>query len=218
MRTKKNIVIGVLCIALVFMGLGYSLYSSTLNLSGTATSSGTFDVKITNYVLDTTKTTAGSTDTTAAITNNYAVTEQNLSATFSEPGDYITWNITVTNRGTIAATITVNTTENANGAYKLKCTVTEGTTLAPSATTTFPCEMSFDKNHELTAEQFAQLPKGTNVNMQVSVSAVQSANYEAPESEEPFEIPDYIVNNDGVLLYSNIKTGRLPLLSISKFT
>ena len=182
MKNKKVIVIGLLCLALIFMGIGFALFSTNLNLSGTATASGTFDVKITNVELDSTKKTSGATNTTAAIPNNYAVTEQTLSATFSEPGDYITWNITVTNRGTIEAAITVdvNMLNDANGAYKLICDVEEGTTLAPGATTTFPCEMSFDKNHELTAQEFAQLPKGVDVTMTVSVTAVQKANYVAP--------------------------------------
>ena len=186
MKSRKNYVIGVLCMALVFMGLGYSLYSSNLNLSGTATTSGTFDVKITNVVLDTTKKTSGATDTTAAVTANYAVTEQTLSATFSEPGDYITWNITATNRGTIEAAITVdvNMLNDANGAYKLECDVVEGITLAPGATTTFPCEMSFDKNFELTAQQFAALPKGAPVNMRIRLAALQKANYVAPAPQE----------------------------------
>ena len=204
MKAKKNMMIGILCIALVFMGLGYSLYSSTLNLSGTATASGTFDVKITNVELDEIHTTAGTTNQTPDVGANYAVTETTLTAKFSEPGDYITWDITVTNRGSIEAAITVNTKQDTDGPYKLSCNAVEGTVLAPNQTTTFPCEMSFDKDRSLTAEQFAQLSKGTPVNMTVSVTAVQSTNYEAPD--EPFEIPDYIINNDGVLLYSNIKT------------
>ena len=182
MNSKKKLVIGVLCIALVFIGIGFAAFSTSLNLSGTAISSGFFDVKITNYVLDTTKKTSGATDTTAAITNNHAVTEQTLSATFNEPGDYITWTLTVTNRGTIAATFTVEAEpqEATSGAYKLSCNAAEGTPLAPSATTTFQCEMSFDKNRTLTAQEFATLPKGTNITMTVHVIAVQSSNYVTP--------------------------------------
>ena len=196
---NKKMIIGVLCIALVFMGIGFALFSTSLNLNGTATSSGTFDVKITNVVLDTTKKTEGATDTTAAITNNYAVTEQNLSATFSEPGDYITWTLTVTNRGSISATFTVEAEPQTatNGAYGLVCDSEEGTVLAPSATTAFQCEMSFDKNHDLTSEQFAQIPKGTNVTMTVHVTAVQSSEYEAPAVPEA---QHFIVDSNGYLL------------------
>ena len=182
MKNNKKMIIGVLCIALVFMGIGFAAFTTSLNLSGTATASGFFDVKITNYVLDTTKKTSGATDTTAAITNNYAVTEQTLSATFSEPGDYITWTLTVTNRGTISATFTVEAEPQTatNGAYGLVCDSEEGTVLAPSQSTTFQCEMSFDKNHNLTAQEFAALPKGTDVTMTVHVTAVQSSNYVSP--------------------------------------
>ena len=182
---NKKMTIGVLCIALVFMGIGFALLQASLNITGTATSSGTFDVKITNVALDTTKKTAGALDTTEAPGANYAVTEQTLSATFSEPGDYITWTLTVTNRGTIEAAFTLDAEpqEDINGAYKLSCNAEEGTILAPSATTTFQCEMSFDKNRTLTAQEFAQLPKGTNVTMTVSVTAVQSSEYVAPIPE-----------------------------------
>ena len=68
MRNKKNMVIGLLCVALVFMGIGYSIFNSTLNISGTATSSGSFDVKITNVVLKEKSTKV--TDTTEYKANN----------------------------------------------------------------------------------------------------------------------------------------------------
>ena len=51
MRNKKNMVIGLLCVALVFMGIGYSLLQSTLNISGTAKSTGSFNVQITNITM-----------------------------------------------------------------------------------------------------------------------------------------------------------------------
>ena len=179
---NKKIIIGVLCLALVFMGIGFAAFTTSLNLSGTATSSGTFDVKITNVVLDSTKTTSGVTDNTEIPGNNYAVTTQYLSAEFSEPGQYITWTLTVTNRGTIAAKFTVeaNPQVDTDGPYKLSCNAAEGTSLAPSASTTFQCEMSFDKNHELTSQEYASLTKGVDVTMEVSVTAVQSSNYVAP--------------------------------------
>ncbi len=211
MKNKKKTIIGILCIALVFMGIGYSLFSSTLNLSGTATANGTFDVKITNVLYDSDRSSLEPVKNNATVVSPYTAqvnpfgdpsTSATLTATFNEPGEAAIWDVTVTNRGTIEAAITVETSPqvDTNGAYKLSCNAREGTTLAPSASTTFKCEMSFDKDHQLTSEQFSQLPKGTPVTMTVTVTAVQKANYEAPS----FEMPDYIISNDGVLLYSSI--------------
>ena len=202
-RNGKGKLIGILCIALVFMGIGFAALQTNLNITGTATSSGTFDVKITNVEVDNSKTTAGVTDNTPPPGNNYAVTEQTLIATFSEPGDYITYDITVTNRGSIAAAITVETNPqvNTSGAFKLQCNAREGTTLAANGgNTTFQCRMSFDEGFNLESiENISQ------ASMTVSIKAVQSSEYEAPS----FEIPDYIISNDGVLLYSNIKTATV---------
>ena len=174
MRNKK-VIIGVLCLALVFMGIGFAAFSTSLNLNGTATASGAFDVKITNVTQNSKST--GTVNTTLAVGNDYSVTEQNLSAVFSEPGDYIIWDITVTNKGTINAMFSVGVypQTSTSGAFEMKCNATEGRALAPSASTTFQCEMSFDKNHQLSSiENIAQ------GNMQIVITAVQGSGYESP--------------------------------------
>ena len=44
-RKKKNIIIGALCSLLVFMGIGYTILSQTLNISGIANMKDNIDAK-----------------------------------------------------------------------------------------------------------------------------------------------------------------------------
>ena len=174
MRNKKNMVIGLLCVALVFMGIGYSIFNSTLNISGTATSSGSFDVKITNVVLKEKSTKV--TDTTEYKANNDYGTVANLSATFNEPTDYITYTITVSNLGSIDALISVTTnpqTDEKNN-FKMSCDAVNRTELpARTGTTEFDCTMIFDEGKNLTT-----ITGEENASLTVTVDAVQKSTYQ----------------------------------------
>ena len=51
-RSKKNRMIIFLCVALVFMGVGYAALQSNLSISGSASASGSINVQITNVEED----------------------------------------------------------------------------------------------------------------------------------------------------------------------
>ena len=47
-KNKKQVIIGSLCAAILFMVVGYTAFSNILNIKGTTNISSNWDVKITN--------------------------------------------------------------------------------------------------------------------------------------------------------------------------
>ena len=174
MRNKKNMVIGLLCVALVFMGIGYSIFNATLNISGTARASGSFDVEITSVTMKSKS--SGVTDTMAS--PGYSAHEANLSATFNEPGEYITYTIEVSNLGSIDAVI--NAAVNGTGAndeyFDMTCDLTQPRDLLVNGVTEFDCTITYDEDFEVTA---STIPS-TIASMTVTVEAEQKTTSTPP--------------------------------------
>lgn len=98
-RKGKNIIIGLLCATIVFMGIGFAALSSVLTINGTANIASTWNVKITNITVQDT------TGKAEAGTPTYNATSANFTTTLNEPGDSVTYEVTVTNGGTIDAVL-----------------------------------------------------------------------------------------------------------------
>lgn len=98
-RNKKNLIIGLLCTLLLFMGTGYTIMMQKLTVSGTAKVKGIWDVHISSIDVASKK----------GMAKNNGSSFENLKATFvSEmfaPGDYIEYSITVKNAGNIDAVL-----------------------------------------------------------------------------------------------------------------
>jgi len=131
---KTKIIVG----AFVLIGLAsiaYAAFAQVLNISGTGTSSGDWSVKITSI----TQTSA------TGVTENSAPSFTDTSATFdvnlAYPGATATYQVTVTNAGTIPAVLTsVDGVTAANAAAPAYITygltgVNNGTTLAANGGT-----------------------------------------------------------------------------------
>lgn len=98
-RKSKNLVIGLLCAIIGLMGIGFAALYSTLNISGSASLSNTWNVQITNIeVLDASTNAIAGEPTFNATTANFA-------ATLGEPGASVSYKITVTNSGSIDAVL-----------------------------------------------------------------------------------------------------------------
>ena len=97
-KNNKSILIGGLLAVVVIMAVGYAAFASSLKISGTSNISTTWDVEITDI-------------TTSNKVGSASVKEQptfeKLTATFStnlvSPGDSITYNIKVENKGSLDA-------------------------------------------------------------------------------------------------------------------
>lgn len=99
-RKSKNIVIGLLCAVIVLMGIGFASIFSDLEIKGGTSLSNTWNVQITNIEAVDTKGKANpGTPTRTATTANF-------NATLEEPGDAVTYEVTVTNNGSINAVLT----------------------------------------------------------------------------------------------------------------
>ncbi len=97
MKNTKNIIIVALLIAVLIMAVGYSAFASELSFNGNAEITGEWDVKITNIEIK--EASVGTDPGTPKYTNTSATFDAKL----EKPGDKITYEITITNAGTIDA-------------------------------------------------------------------------------------------------------------------
>ena len=191
---KKSVVIGILCIALVFMGIGYSILSSTLNITGTAKASGSFNVQITNVTMK--DKSSGATDQTEYPGYSQDGTTANLIVDFNEPGDYITYTIEVSNLGTIDAIVkaAVKGAGTNDEYFDMTCKLNQPRELLVGKKTTFDCIISYDKDSTMLVDS------NIRANMFVIVEAVQKSSSNIVVQD--FE-PLFLINSDGAIIGYN---------------
>ena len=95
---RRKIIIFSLIGILFLMAVGYSAFQTKLNISSTSNITSKWDVRITNVKV---KETSGLAENVYDPT--YTKLEANMEANFYEPGDYITYTVTVSNQGTLDA-------------------------------------------------------------------------------------------------------------------
>lgn len=98
-KKTRNIVIIVAILLVAGMAVAYAAVSQTLSINGTARVTGNVGVVITG-ISETGNFTAGGKDTTAS---SYSNTTATFDATLSEPGETVTYIVTVENKGNVAA-------------------------------------------------------------------------------------------------------------------
>lgn len=137
MKTKKDKRYHVMSLLLVIMGLaaGYALFSETLNISGTAETTGTWDVEFSSATVDPSTTTAGATAVISGDKNTLTLNVPSL----EKPTSFALYNVVVRNNGNIGAELlSVNLTGNTDPDIKLTYpTFPTGTVLAAGATYAF---------------------------------------------------------------------------------
>ena len=140
---KKNLIIGGLLAVVVIMAVGYAAFASSLKISGTSNISTTWDVEITDI-------------TTSNKVGSASVKEQptfeKLTATFStnlvSPGDSITYNIKVENKGSLDAKLNKITLKKDNNPAILFETsgIKEGDVLKQGAYTTLSVKVTYSNS------------------------------------------------------------------------
>jgi uncharacterized repeat protein (TIGR01451 family) len=138
----------ILVIALVVVGLvsvGYAAYTQTLAINGTGTANASWNVKITNIVR------ASATGVTDATAPSYTDTSATFNANLAYPGATATYNVTVTNGGSIPAKLNSITDLTATNAaaptyitYAVSGVTAGTTTLAAGATNTVQVTVTWD--------------------------------------------------------------------------
>ena len=143
MKNTKNFIIGTLLIVILAMAIGYSTFASQLTLNGTAEIVDEWDVKITGvepqYVSE-------NCDSGNPQFTNSTVT---FDAKLSKPGDYVTYLITITNAGTIDATLDkIAFTPEESGSPAIIYKTSEPETLLPAGhQTSFLVMVRYDEDY-----------------------------------------------------------------------
>lgn len=143
MKDKKNIIIGALLFAVVAMSVGYAAFATTLNINGTATIAGDWDVEITGITSEFVGTASDKT------TPAYTATTATFDAKLMAPGDTATYTVTVENKGTIKAKLdSITLTPQADGSdaiiYTVKSQPAANDVLKAGDSTTVVVEAKYD--------------------------------------------------------------------------
>ena len=107
MRKKKNYLIIALIVILLALAVGYAAFSQTLQISGTATANGQWEVIFSNASISPTG--HGS----EPVVSNDTITVEDL--TLGYPGDGCTLTVDIKNNGNLAAKLTSLTVYNEDG-------------------------------------------------------------------------------------------------------
>ena len=146
-RKQRTIMLGVLCCMLVFMGIGYSIFSTELNIGGTTTATNTWSILIESITPIENQTGA---ESKSATVDDVTKTGVSFSAQFQGPGDYIEYDVVVTNKGSIDArleTITNTITpESDAGLFEFTNNLVQGEGLKAGASRTFRVKVLFKPN------------------------------------------------------------------------
>ena len=191
-RKKRNIIIGTLCFLLVFMGIGYSILSQTLNISGIANMKGTWDIKITDI--------SEASRTGKADPGTPTISSSGVSASFEAnlwmPGDSITYNVTVKNNGNIDAALKelVPSVENGVQQVKFSNNAVQGKVLRQKESYTFQVSVVFDEDAtEIPLDSKTNPPKYT-----ISLTFVQyTGNSLYTPTNETTDNSCFVINTAG---------------------
>ena len=140
---KKTIISIVLCLAAVFMAVGYSILSTNLKITGGANITSTWDVRITGITNNNASGSAYNLEE-PSFTNNKA----KFRVALVDPGDSMTYTITIENKGTITAVLNnLDITTSGTDAIIYEVTgVSEGDTLAAGETVNVFVVARYDSN------------------------------------------------------------------------
>jgi uncharacterized repeat protein (TIGR01451 family) len=160
MKNGKNILIGALLVTIMIMSVGYASFATNLDINGTATIAGEWDVEITNI------TSSFSGTASNASTPLYTKTTATFDAQLMAPGDTATYTITVANKGNIAAKLNaIALTPQTDGSdaiiYTIKQQPSAGDILAPNGTTTVVIEVKYDSSVTETPSVLTKTITGT---------------------------------------------------------
>lgn len=125
------------------MAIAYAAFSQTLNITGSTIIDSNWDIKITNV---TTKNIIG--DATKAIEPVVSDTAVTFKTNLVQPGDSMTYSVTITNAGTIDAKVdSIEMTKSQNPAIVFSETgVNENDLLKAGETQTFDVTVSYNTN------------------------------------------------------------------------
>ena len=166
-RDKRNFIIIALCAILVIMGVGYAAFSSLLTINGTANITNSWCVGFDQTKTDTYEVKKGvSTGEAPTGTMTYSGTacetnyipNASLTAAFHQPGDQITYTLTIKNKSSVTAdiksilvdneSVSTNTTKRKGNIIYI-INMPADTTLSPNEETTMTVVAKFQNDTDI---------------------------------------------------------------------
>lgn len=143
MKNKKNVIIISMVAMIAVMIVGYAAFSASLKINGLANIESNWNILFTN--IEIVEKTSGATETLLPEATGTSAT---FSVNLKLPGDYIEYEITVENRGTLGAIVeSINASETGNDAFTFEITnIAKGDRLAKESSTTFNVKVTFDED------------------------------------------------------------------------
>ena len=174
--------------------------NATLNIDGTATAINTWDVRMTNIEV-VNKTDGASNNEELTKINDDGVTAI-FRSDFTKPGDYITYEVTVENRGSIDAilediSITLNAAEQDKDLFNITDTRSSSELLEAGTSTTFTIKVEFRSDAD-------RMPSS---DIEYTVKVDYSQQTEIPSEGETEEDWTFKVNSDGLITAYNYEKG-----------
>ena len=169
-RQKRNVIIISLCGVLLLMVVGYAAFATQLNINGTTSITSNWDIKITDIKQNTQE---------GAATDEGSQVVDDLTATFKvnlvSPGDYITYDVTIENKGTIDAELNKIILPQLNNEAILITTsgLTAGDELLADHSATLTVKIEY--NPEVTKQ-----PENKTASFEMKLDYVQKNKSEAP--------------------------------------
>ena len=203
MENNKKIIITVLSVLVVAMAVGYALLAQELTINGRASIDSTWKVEITNIQ---SKDVVG--DAVNKTDPSYTATTANFSVGFTQPGDSITYDITVTNKGTLDAvveSITVNKGDNPAITYTTSGLKRGDKIAKNNGTNTLTVKVDYDSN--VTSQ-----PISTTNDITVTINYQQDLG-------QVIVYDNYSVGNSGRVYHGDIHSAHVgvrPVINLLK--
>lgn len=163
MHSTKNVLIGSLVLVILAMAVGYAALVQTLNINGTAQITSNWSIAFSS-ITDGTAVGGATNNTSPQIVGTTASFDINLVS----PGDSMTYNIIVSNTGTLDAVLdTIVVTDSGSSAIIYTVTgVSQGTLLLAGSTNTVTVKAEYDSS--VTSQ-----PTTTSKTLSVTLNYVQ---------------------------------------------
>ncbi len=192
---------------LVFMGIGYATLSQVLNIGTTAKVTGSWKI----YISSATVEERSDADMNGTEIRDNKTTDISLNVSFKKPSDYITYDITVENAGTIDAKleeITMTPPSNVIDGTEEKMFLMEtknlvkGSVLKAGETTTFQMTLRFNEKATTLPSVDEEFTFGLKLNyVQLDSADVDTSG--TGGGTTPAETPNYTVTDEGLLIGFN---------------
>ena len=163
-KRRSMVMIGLLCLLLI-MTIGYSAFSTKLDIKGSSMVTSKWDIEITDLVV---KNITGNVED---ISHSYDALTANMEANFYMPGDTITYEITVSNLGTLDAvldSIKMNMAKQDVIEFKVDG-ITSKEELKKGTSVKFDLIMKYNEN--ITAQ-----PEETSIDFSMNLNYLQKGN------------------------------------------